>query len=127
MAVALIDGAAYPSQFTDARASDPAVARLREKIEVTGDDAVPQDACELTLTLADGSSYTEHVAHATGTLENPMTDSQVEEKFRALALCVLPQSRVDQLLDVLGRLERLEDVSELIDLCQVQPSKRRET
>jgi 2-methylcitrate dehydratase PrpD len=127
MAVALIDGAAYPAQFTDARASDPAVARLREKIEVTGDDAVPQDACELTLTLADGSSCTEHVAHATGTLENPMSDSQIEEKFRALALCVLPQDRVDQLLDVLGRLERLEDVSELIDLCQVQPSKRRET
>jgi len=128
MAVALIDGAAYPLQFTDARASDPAVAGLREKIDVTGDHSIAQDACEITLTLHDGSTYTEHVAHATGTLENPMTDMQLEEKFRTLAECVLPKNRVDRLLDMLDMLDRLEyvdDVSEIVELCRTTKHEER--
>lgn len=120
MSVALIDGAASPSQFTDVRAGDPEVRRLREKILVTGDAAIAQDACELTVTLADGNTHTERVAHATGTLENPMTDLQIAAKFRTLASSVLPQSRVDRLLEALDRLEHLDDVSALIDLCQLQ-------
>jgi 2-methylcitrate dehydratase PrpD len=125
MAVALIDGAAYPSQFTDARASDPAVARLREKVGVTGDNFMAQDACELTLTLDDGTTHTERVAHATGTLENPMTDTQLEEKFRALTQSVLVKSRVDQLLERLGRLEVVEDMSELVELCRTIKNEER--
>jgi 2-methylcitrate dehydratase PrpD len=125
MAVALIDGAAYPSQFTDARASDPAVARLRDKIDVTGDDSIGQDACELTLTLDDESTHTERVAHATGTLENAMSDTQLEEKFRALTRSVLVKSRVDQLFEMLGRLEIVDDVSELVDLCRTTKNEER--
>ncbi|HYH42147.1 MAG TPA: hypothetical protein VD867_09195, partial [Burkholderiales bacterium] len=127
MAVALIDGAASPSQFTDARASDPTIRRLRDMIDVTGDAAIAQDACEITVTLADGRAHTEHVAHATGTLENPMTDTQVAAKFRTLALSVLPQSRVDRLLDALDRLEHLDDVSALIDLSHVQQQEKKRT
>ena len=125
LAVALIDGTAYPSQFTDERASDPAVARLRGKIDVTGDDSIAQDACELTLTLDDGSMHTERVAHATGTLENPMSDTQIEEKFRALTRPVLGRSRADQLLETLGRLEVVEDVSDIVDLCRTNENEER--
>lgn len=125
MAVALIDGAAYPSQFTDARASDPAVARLRGKIDVTGDDAIAQDACELTLTLDDGSEHTERVAHATGTLDNPMSDTQIEEKFLALTQSVLGTSRAERLLDTLGRLEIVEDMNDIVELCRVSKNEER--
>jgi|KBSMisStaDraftv2_1062788.scaffolds.fasta_scaffold07528_6 2-methylcitrate dehydratase PrpD len=120
MSVAFIDGAAYPSQFTDARACDPAVARLREKIDMTGDAVIGQDACELILTLDDGSTHSEHVAHATGTLENPMTDAQIDAKFRATAQSVLPSGRVDELLEMLARLEHLDNVGELMELCRIQ-------
>ena len=125
MAVALIDGAAYPSQFTDARASDPAVARLRGKIDVTGDDAIAQDACELTLTLDDGSKHTERVAHATGTLDNPMSDAQIEEKFLALTQSVLGTSRAERLLETLGRLEIVEDMNEIVELCRASKNEER--
>ena len=124
MAVALIDGAAYPIQFTDARARDAAVARLREKIDVTGDQSIAQDSCELVVHLDDGSTHTERVDHATGTLENPMTDTQLEEKFRALTGCVLPKSGVDQLHEALDRLEQLDDITQVIELSQLQQDKR---
>jgi len=125
MAVALIDGAAYPSQFTDARASDPAVARLRGKIDVTGDDAIAQDACELTLTLDDGSEHTERVVHATGTLHNPMSDTQIEEKFLALTQSVLGTSRAERMLETLGRLEIVEDMSDIVALCRASKNEER--
>jgi len=107
------------------RASDPAVARLRDKIDVTGDDSIAQDACELTLTLDDETTHTERVAHATGTLENAMSDTQLEEKFRALTRYVLVKSRVDQLFEMLGRLEIVDDVSELVDLCRTTKNEER--
>ena len=125
MAVALIDGAAYPEQFTDARASDPKVAHLRSKIAVTGDPNVAEDACEIAIALDDGRSYTERVAHATGTLQNPMSGAQLEEKFRALTAGVLPQGRADDVLEAIDRLEALDDVSALVALCTTQ--KHEET
>ena len=107
MAMALIDGAAYPAQFTDERVGDPAVASLRRKIDVLGDESIAQDACELTLTLTDGTRYTERVPHATGSIDNPLSDAQLDEKFRALAGSVLPRTRVEALLEALWQLERL--------------------
>jgi 2-methylcitrate dehydratase PrpD len=117
MAVALIDGGAYPEQFTDARASDLDIARVRAKIAVTGDANVAQDACEITIALDDGRSYTERVTHATGTLENPMRGPQLEEKFRALTQDVLPRGRADEVLDSIDRLETLPDIGRLLELC----------
>ncbi|HEX2828621.1 MAG TPA: MmgE/PrpD family protein [Burkholderiales bacterium] len=117
MAAALIDGAAYPEQFTDARASDAQVARLRSKIAVTGDAGIAQDACEITVTLDDGRSYTERVAHATGTLENPMRGPRLEEKFRALTAGVLPPARAGEVIDAVARLETLYEAGTLAALC----------
>lgn len=127
MAVALVDGAAYPAQFVDGRVSDPIVAALRRKIEVVGDESVAQDACELTTTLTDGATFTEHVAHATGTLENPMTDAQIEEKFRAVGGTVLSRRRVDKLLEALWALEDMNDVSALLKLCRTRTSRREKS
>lgn len=118
MAVALIDGAAYPEQFTDACASDAQVARLRSTIAVTGDAGIAQDACEITVTLDDGRSYTERVAHATGTLENPMRAPQVAEKFRALTAEVLTKGRADDVIAAIHRLETLYEIGPLVDLCR---------
>jgi 2-methylcitrate dehydratase PrpD len=118
MTVALVNGACVPAQFTDAHVLDPVVAGLRRKIQVEGDASVAQDQCELTMTLADGSVYTERVEHATGSPANPMTDAQLEEKFRVIAGSVLPEARVGRLLAALWQLERVDDVGEIIKLCR---------
>jgi 2-methylcitrate dehydratase PrpD len=68
--------------------------------------------------LTDGISFQERVVHATGSLENPMTDVQLEHKFRALAATRLPHTRVDQLLDTLWRLEHLQNMSTVMTLCR---------
>lgn len=123
MAAALVDGACFPAQFTDEHVIDPAIAALRRKILVEGDESVAQDQCELTMTLVDGV-VTERVQHATGSPANPVTDAQLDEKFRLLAGSVLPKARVGRLLETLWQLERLEDVGDMIKLCRI-PARRR--
>ena len=118
MAVGLIDGGAFPEQYTDERVLDPAVAALRDKIRATVDASVAEDAAEVTVTLRDGRSITESVAHATGAPENPMTDAQLEQKFRTLAHRVLSQSQTDELLAALWALDTADDVTGVMALTQ---------
>ena len=80
MAVGLLDGAAFPAQYTDARVSDLQVARLRDCIEATIDQSMAEDSAEVTITLKDGRAFTERVDHATGAPENPLTDHQLDDK-----------------------------------------------
>lgn len=120
-AVALVDGAAYPDQFTDARVKDPAIIALRDKVELTSDPSIKEDQVTVRVNLADGRSLERHIEHANGAPKNPMTDAQVEEKFRVLAERTLPKKRVDQLVDTLWNLERIADMSNLTPLL----SRRR--
>ena len=118
MAVGLIDGGAFPAQYTDERVLDPAVAALRDKIRATVDTSVAEDAAEVTVTLRDGRSITESVEHATGAPENPMSDTHLESKFRTLARRVLSQSQADELLTALWDLDAADDVTGVMALTQ---------
>ena len=118
MAVGLIDGGAFPAQYTDERVLDPAVAALRDKIRATVDTSVAEDAAEVTVTLRDGRSITESVEHATGAPANPMSDAQLESKFRTLARRVLSQSQADELLAALWALDTADDVTGVMALTQ---------
>ena len=118
MAVGLIDGGAFPAQYTDERVLDPAVAALRDKIRATVDTSVAEDAAEVTVTLRDGRSITESVEHATGAPENSMSDAHLENKFRTLARRVLSQSQADELLAALWALDTADDVTGVMALTQ---------
>jgi len=119
MAVGLVDGAAFPAQYTDAKVADPMITALRERITATADPSLGQDAAVVTLRLKDGRSYTEAVSHATGAPQNPMSDAQLEAKFRALVSEVLPKRRMEKLLGLLWDMEKVSDVRELVTLVRI--------
>lgn len=118
MTVALIDGACLPAQFTDDRVHDPIVCGLRGRIDAEGDAAIAQDQCEVSLSLDDGTTYTEFIEHATGSPDQPVTDAQLEAKFFALAGSVLPKARAQRLLEALWALDQTEDVAAVVALCR---------
>ena len=116
IAVGLVDGQALPAQFTEAKAKDAVIHGVREKTRVLEDPSMGRHSASITLTLTDGRSYTEHVEHATGTPRNPMSDEQVEGKFKGLAAEVLPRDQVERATDVLWNLENAGDARELVRL-----------
>ena len=69
-AVALIDGAAGMAQYSDAKATDPAVAALRRKVKPVADETLRKDEAHAVI-VAGGRRHEVHIAHASGTAENP--------------------------------------------------------
>ena len=116
VAAALTDGQALPAQFTDERASDPAIESLRNRIDFDEDPSLPRRAVRVTLELNDGRTYTERVDHPTGTPGNPMSDTMVQEKFNGLASKVLGAEKAEKAQRALWGVDKLSDVSELMPL-----------
>jgi 2-methylcitrate dehydratase PrpD len=115
-AVALIDGAARIPQYTDERASDPAVIAMRRKVKATADKSLGIDQAEAVITV-DGSRHRTFIEHATGTVANPMSEMALDAKFMANAEPVIGRHRARRVRDLVRGLDRLADVRELIGLC----------
>jgi 2-methylcitrate dehydratase PrpD len=114
-AVALIDGAAGIAQYSDGRAADPTVAALRRKVQALADETLRRDEAHATIVAA-GLRHEVHVAHASGTVDNPMSDAAIEEKFLANAKPAIGPERARHACEVAWSLDRLADVRELIAL-----------
>jgi len=114
-AVALIDGAAGTTQYSDAKATDPAVAALRRKIKPIADETLRKDEAH-AIVIASGRRHEAHIAHASGTADNPMSDAQIEAKFLANAAPVIGAERAQRVVERTWALDRQTDMRELIGL-----------
>ena len=70
--------------------------------------------CELEVVLKSGARKTNRVEYHRGHFKNPMTDAEMEEKFRLMAQKHLPADRVDKLLGILRGIENEPKLSNLI-------------
>jgi len=116
-AVSIIHGAAGEAQFSDAVVRDPRVIALRERVSAAEDRAIGRTEARVVMRLRDGRRLERHVAHALGTLERPMSDADLEAKFRGLVEGVLPERRIGELIAACWSLESLEDSGEIARLA----------
>lgn len=80
-AVAYLEGAARPRQFTDDLVQRDDVVALRRRVVAVADPAVPMSAARVRLIARDGRTWEESVDAASGTPGNPMSDRELVEKF----------------------------------------------
>jgi 2-methylcitrate dehydratase PrpD len=111
-AVAFIDGDAGIAQYSDARALDSQVVALRQRVKATGDESVRLDEAYAEVRIA-GRRLSRHVAHASGTVDNPMSDEAIERKFRANAEPVIGAAKAQKAAELTWRLDSVSDVREL--------------
>jgi 2-methylcitrate dehydratase PrpD len=114
-AVALIDGAAGVAQYSDARTADPEVAALRRKVKAVADETLRKDEASAAITIG-GKRHEAHIAHASGTADNPMSDAAIEAKFLANAMPVIGRDRAERVGDFVRSLETRANVVELAAL-----------
>ena len=117
--MAWLDGVASLSQYTDAKATDPQVVALRDKVQVQAVETFGRDEAHVCVSLFDGTSFEVHIAHASGTHLNPMTDEAIEAKFMANAKPVLGIARCQDIVEKVWTLENCADVNDLISLCSL--------
>jgi 2-methylcitrate dehydratase len=75
--------------------------------------------CDFELVLKSGERKAVRVEYHRGHFKNPMTDAEMEEKFRSLARKHLPADRTDALLRQLWALEDMPKAGALIEMTRV--------
>ncbi len=86
---------------------------LRDRVTATADKAIDEAECHIVVTLKDGRVLTRHVKHAIGSLERPMSDADLDAKFRGLSEPVLGAEATERLRAVCWRIEELGDAAEV--------------
>jgi 2-methylcitrate dehydratase PrpD len=116
-AVGYLFGGAAPAQFSDQTARAEDVAALRRRVSAVLDPSVAKDECFVVVTTASGARHEHHVAHATGSVDSPMTDEQLRGKSRLL-LAATHGDRADLLFDLAIGIDALDFVNPLFAASQ---------
>jgi len=113
-AVGLVRGKAGIQEYTDAAVNEPSIKRVRERTTAIGDTAVTEDQARIEVELTDGRVLTKFVEASIGNLARPLSDRQLDAKFRDQAVLALPSAQVDDVLSSCWRLESTDDVREFV-------------
>ncbi|MDP2689868.1 MAG: MmgE/PrpD family protein, partial [Deltaproteobacteria bacterium] len=122
VAAALLDRNITLATFTE-RLFDPDILALVDRIRVVKDpeldrlypEAMPN---RVEVTLGSGRFLSRESVYPKGHPKNPLTDEEVEEKFRALGSWFLPGRRLERALGALWRLDEADDVREVMGLFE---------
>jgi 2-methylcitrate dehydratase PrpD len=113
VAVAIVDGAAGEHQFSDESVRAPATIALRKRVFPTIDPAIGKDQARVTITLKNGDRPAVFVEHAVGSVDNPMSDRMIEDKFYGLAEGILATDQAHSIVDLCWRADQLADAGEI--------------
>ncbi len=101
---------------------DAEIEGLRERVEFREDPAIePISSARVELHFADGRSEQTETVSFPGSAENPMSDQQVEDAFRAAARGKLSDGRCDRIIDAIWGLETDSDMSGLFKEVSAAP------
>ncbi len=125
VAVALLDGDVTLDSFDEKRLANPALHAFMQKIRVAREPAFveryPQAMpTRITVRTRAGKIYVRQLDYPRGHPKNPMSDREVEEKFRMLAAGKLDRTRMNKVIDLVWKLDRVKDIGSLMPLLQVR-------
>ena len=118
VAVALIHGDVQEHHFDDAHINNPAIRALTRRVKIKAsaeaDKHMPAAMrCYFKIITQSGAIHSTVVDHHRGHFKNPMSDAEIEKKFRSLAHKVLSEVQTNRLLERLWKLEDVADAGEI--------------
>jgi 2-methylcitrate dehydratase PrpD len=112
-AVAIVYGAAGEAQYSDEAVRDSRVVALRGKVKAAVETGVHEDQVHVTIKLKDGRTLEKNIEHAVGSLGRPMSDADLEAKFRGLTESILSRPEADRLITLCWEIGKLKDAGEV--------------
>ena len=114
VAVGLRFGRAGLTEFSDAAATAPEVARLRGLITLDPDPGVARDAAVLRIETRSADPVEVRTEHTRGSIARPLTDDELQDKVRALVTPVLGDGAADRIRDAVDNLPGAPDLTALL-------------
>ena len=118
--VAMAHGNVRLENYTPQGLSDPHALAMADlvTVEVDHNPNRTADSAAVEITTRDGKSYFREVAHPLGDdRENPMSQDQIEEKFRncaSFAIRPMTKGETDDVVEMMKNLENIPDVTKII-------------
>ena len=117
-AAGLIFGRAGEPEYADDVVTRDDVVALRRKVVAAVDDKIDEASADVTAVLRDGRRVHVFVEHAIGSLQRPMSDVALGDKFASQADAVLGAARTAELIAACRRVGTIADVRELTALAR---------
>jgi 2-methylcitrate dehydratase PrpD len=117
VAMCILDGKLELATFTDEKVNQPLVQEAFGKVRVICDDKIPEPGpyCPVSVELKDGKRFTYTAQVAKGHPKNPMSESEVEEKFLSNAKAAISER---QAIELAARVRDLEAMNNARDLTE---------
>jgi aconitate decarboxylase len=114
-AVALIDGDAFIDQYKEDRLADPGILALLPRIEIIHDPdldrggAATRHAVRIQAVLKDAAMLSAYIEQRRGSIDHPLSATEITQKFRRLAETSRSEAEIDELIETVSRLEAQPD------------------
>ena len=114
--VCLLRGKAGLLEFSDEAVADSKVAAVGKKLRFIDDASMSVDAVKVRFKAQHQDAVVIELEHAKGSLKDPLTDSDLEQKLRDLAAYGKPGYDPQPLIDQIWTIENLDDVGQLMHM-----------
>lgn len=124
VSVSIVDHEAGVPQFTNERIQDSEIRTLMKRCKVEVDPELDKGPwlgggpSIVEIYLEDGTIHRSRVDYGRGNPQNPLSDVELQEKYKVLASGVFGQDRANTLIERVNMLEKIEDVGELTALLR---------
>ncbi|MCL4464755.1 MAG: MmgE/PrpD family protein [Chloroflexi bacterium] len=117
-AIAIKERDLGPEQMRPEKFTDPVVLDLIEKITVEADPSLPDagPAASTEITTTDGRRLVKRVDVPHGDITDPLTDAEIEDKFRRYAGIAMSPKQIQSIIDTVWRVDTLDTVADLTRL-----------
>ncbi len=124
--MALLEGKVDNGTYADRKLKDPEIREFMKRVIVKEDKALTERypgsiPNRVTVKLDDGEVLAVQVDDPRGHPSNPMTEEEIERKFRLLAKGTLKEPQVGKVLRFVRTVEKQGKVSPLFASCVVKP------
>jgi 2-methylcitrate dehydratase PrpD len=112
-AAAILLGEGGEAAYSDAIVRNPRVRAVRDRTYAVVQSGVAEDQVHIEMTLKDGRVLKKSIEHALGSIARPMSDADLEAKFRALVKGILPAAQTDKLIGLCWNVSKLKNAAEI--------------
>jgi 2-methylcitrate dehydratase PrpD len=123
IARAMMDGMLSMAQFTEDKLSDPVAIDLASRVEFVLDEEINkiypvEFPSVVEIVMQNRQGYKVRVNMPKGSVENPMSWQEVQNKFNTLGLHALGEKKIGAIIEMIENLENINDVAEITKLMK---------
>lgn len=117
-AIAFLKGDASEDEYQDELVNAERTIAFRSKINPVPDETIGKDKVEATLELVNGEKHRVYIEHATGSIENPMTQEMIIKKFTKLTKNIISPQQTEEVIRQTMDLDGLDSIQPILQALQ---------